>query len=241
MAELFCKLASSIIQSSLWNESCETRIVWITLLALKDDEGFVRGDQRTLSRMANVPVEATSAALEAFQQPDPSSRNTEHDGRRIAAAPGGYRVLSHDRYRELGSSESLKSYWRNKKQKKEAGFSETSEKFSEASTLLSSKSVSLEGVKGEKGKRESKRETAPVDDSFVAELGTNAAYEGIDVPREWLKCQQWCATNSMPPSRRRLVNWLNRAEPGRNRGSVKPVVRKGESLELQESLEVPVL
>ena len=35
-------LFSNIIDSSVWRESKETRLVWITLLAKKDKDGYVR-------------------------------------------------------------------------------------------------------------------------------------------------------------------------------------------------------
>jgi len=97
--DAFTKLAPEIVQSSIWNEPSDIRIVWITLLAIKDAEGYVRGDSQVISRMANVPVESVIIALEKFQQPDKNSHTPDNEGRRIAPAPGGWIVLNHWLYR----------------------------------------------------------------------------------------------------------------------------------------------
>lgn len=95
----FTKLVPEIVQSSIWNETPEVRCVWITLLAIKDKDGFVRGNPATLARIANVSGEAVREALDKFQAPDPDSTTPDQEGRRIQAMPGGWRILNHVRYR----------------------------------------------------------------------------------------------------------------------------------------------
>jgi hypothetical protein len=95
----FTKLVPEIVQSSIWNESSDVRIVWITLLAIKDEHGFVRGNAQTIARIANVSLDAANTALARFQEPDPSSNTPDNEGRRIAPIPGGWCVLNHSLYR----------------------------------------------------------------------------------------------------------------------------------------------
>jgi hypothetical protein len=114
------KLVPEIVQSSIWNETAETRIVWITLLATKDMTGYVRGNAMTIARMANVTQEDAQKALDIFQQPDPSSHTPDNEGRRIAPQDGGWLVLNSDLYRETGMSEANKEYWRVKKAEQRA-------------------------------------------------------------------------------------------------------------------------
>jgi hypothetical protein len=95
----FTKLVPEIVLSSIWNESPEVRCVWIALLATKDKDGNVRGNVRSLARVANVPVEAVDESLDIFQRPDPDSNNPDSEGRRIEAIPGGWHIVSHDIYR----------------------------------------------------------------------------------------------------------------------------------------------
>lgn len=113
----FTKLVPEIIQSSIWNEPSDTRIVWITMLAVKDENGYVRGDSRTIARMANVSLEAAETALTAFQKPDPSSHTPANEGRRIEAAPGGYVVLNHELYRTGDRTQYMRDYMREYREK----------------------------------------------------------------------------------------------------------------------------
>jgi hypothetical protein len=128
------------------------------MIAMKDQDGYVRGDARTIARMANVSVEMAEDALKRFQEPDPMSRTPDHDGRRIAPFQGGWILLNHDKYTEIGMSEALKAYWRDRKKKlrseKLLGLvSDMSKNVSVSSTSTSvSDSASLgEGVQGEGG------------------------------------------------------------------------------------------
>lgn len=49
------------------------------------------------------------------------------------------------------------------------------------------------------------------DDEWVEWLESQEVYKGIDVRREIGKCQVWFRGNK--PSRQRIVNWLNKADP----------------------------
>jgi len=115
----FTKLVPEIVQSSIWNEPSDIRIVWITLLAIKDADGYVRGDSQVISRMANVPVESAVQALEKFQQPDPNSHTPDNEGRRIEQAPGGWIVLNHYLYRERDTKGDHAEYMRKWREKKD--------------------------------------------------------------------------------------------------------------------------
>ncbi len=106
------KLVPEIIQSSIWNEPDSIRIVWITMLAIKDADGNVRGDAGTLSRLANVSLENTEEALRRFSAPDPKSGTPDNNGRRIVEIPGGWNVLNHHLYRTGDRSEYMREYMR---------------------------------------------------------------------------------------------------------------------------------
>ncbi len=51
---------------------------------------------------------------------------------------------------------------------------------------------------------------------WIKELSADLTYEGVDVKREYGKMANWCKVNNKIPTRRRFINWLNRAEPTRN-------------------------
>jgi hypothetical protein len=50
------------------------------------------------------------------------------------------------------------------------------------------------------------------DDEYLDQLAKTEAYRHLDVRVEYSKMQAWCAANGKQPSRRRYINWLNRAE-----------------------------
>jgi hypothetical protein len=103
---MYSKLFSSLLTSSVWDTDIETRVVWITLLALKDQDGFARvATVDGLARLARVSVEGARKAVEILTSPDPESSDPEHEGRRIERAPGGWVVLNAKKYDELGSEQ----------------------------------------------------------------------------------------------------------------------------------------
>ncbi len=97
----YTKLFGTIVASTVWNEDHPTRIVWITLLALSDRDGYVAGSIPGLATLARVSVEDCKRALDKLQQPDEYSRSPEHHGRRIEAVAGGWFILNRAKYRNL--------------------------------------------------------------------------------------------------------------------------------------------
>lgn len=99
----YTKLFNSIITSTIWSEDDQTRIVWITMLAIADKNGEVQGSIPGLARIAGVPVEACRAAITKFLSPDIDSRTKDDEGRRIDVIDGGWHLLNHGKYRDLAS------------------------------------------------------------------------------------------------------------------------------------------
>jgi len=62
----------------------------------------------------------------------------------------------------------------------------------------------------------------PTEAEIVQSLRADPAYKGIDVPREAAKCRVWCDANRKSLSKRRLVNWLNRADAPLLRATAPP-------------------
>lgn len=108
----YTKLFTEIVASSIWDEDDKTRIVWITMLALKDRGHFVRGTRRYLALAARVTDEECDRALERLLNPDHHSRTPDHDGRRIKEVPGGWEILNGEKYSKMLSYEERKEYQR---------------------------------------------------------------------------------------------------------------------------------
>lgn len=101
---MYTKLFGKILDSSIWLEPDPTRIVWITLLAGMDEDGFAHFSAlQNLADRAKVSLEAARVAVEKFQAPDPDSGNPANEGRRIERVPGGWMILNASYYRELFS------------------------------------------------------------------------------------------------------------------------------------------
>lgn len=99
---MYNKLFGKILDSSIWLEPDPTRIVWITLLAAMDEDGFAHFSAiQNLADRAKVTLEACQQALEKFQNPDRESGNPDNEGRRIERVPGGWLILNAKYYREL--------------------------------------------------------------------------------------------------------------------------------------------
>ncbi len=73
----FTKLFSSITDSSIWSESSDTKVIWVTMLAMCDQFGRVNAAIPGLAKRAGVSIEATETALNKFLSPDPYSRTKE--------------------------------------------------------------------------------------------------------------------------------------------------------------------
>jgi hypothetical protein len=115
--ETFTKLFSSITRSSVWLEDDQTRLVWITLLALADRDGYVGASVKGLAHMARVPPEKAQEALDKFLAPDPDSRSKDHDGRRLEVTERGWLVLNHGKFRDMRSEDARREYFREQKRK----------------------------------------------------------------------------------------------------------------------------
>lgn len=104
----YTKLFSSITASTIWNAPDHTRLVWITMLAMGDRDGYVAASVPGLAVQARVPIESVVIALESFTSPDKWSRTKDFDGRRIKEVDGGWVLLNYDKYREQQSVEDVR-------------------------------------------------------------------------------------------------------------------------------------
>jgi hypothetical protein len=101
----YTKLDARITDSTIWQAPDATRLVWITMLAMADQHGYVGASMPGLAGRARVPLDACIAAITMLESPDEWSRTKEHDGRRIAPADGGWVLLNHAKYREMQSAD----------------------------------------------------------------------------------------------------------------------------------------
>lgn len=110
----FALLWGKILRSSLWvQESKETRLVWITLLALRNEDGVVQCSEIGLADAAKVSAKECKEALKVLLDRDPNDSSGVEDGRRLRVVPGGWQIVNHDLYRF--STEAKREFWRQQK------------------------------------------------------------------------------------------------------------------------------
>lgn len=103
---MFTKLFYRILDSSIWLEPHATRIVWVTLLAAMDEDGYAHfSTVENLASRARVTLEECENALKCFLSPDTKSPHQEHEGRRVERVPGGFMILNAPKYRALARRE----------------------------------------------------------------------------------------------------------------------------------------
>ena len=109
-------LFTSIVDSSLWEEPPHVRLMFLTLMFMKDqDDHIVREPLRRVAKVANLSEDKVEAyrlaeeALRVLSEPDVRSLEPqEHEGRRIQWIEGkGWLVLNGEYYermrKELGA------------------------------------------------------------------------------------------------------------------------------------------
>jgi hypothetical protein len=99
---VYNKIFTKILDSSVWLESDQTRLVWLTLIAAMDEDGFCQfASASNLAHRARVEREATEKAIATLEAPDSDSSDPDNEGRRIERVPGGWIVLNAPKYRDL--------------------------------------------------------------------------------------------------------------------------------------------
>lgn len=106
----FTKLFSSITDSSIWSEDSDTKVVWVTLLAMADSKGIISASIPGLSKRSGVSMKKTEEALTKFEGPDKYSRSKEFEGRRLLKIDDGWQLLNYTKYRERRNEAERKEY-----------------------------------------------------------------------------------------------------------------------------------
>jgi hypothetical protein len=200
-----------------------------------DEDGFAPfSSVENLARRANVPLEETKKAVDILEAPDRYNSEDQFEGRRIEKVANGWLILKGPFYRTILSREVAREQnrlrvadWRAKQKKsvtKETlqtitnitpvtcnpSEQSSTEQYSTPPTPLKEGSTSKK-VKGVKPALKTYPQGLP-DSEWIEQLVNDSTYAGIDVKREFGKMVNWCKVKRVTPTRRRFINWLNRAE-----------------------------
>jgi hypothetical protein len=115
----FTLLWSKTLLSSLWlNESKETKILFFTMLMLKDHDGVVLSSVPGLAHASKLTVAEVEESLKQLLSKDQHDSSGVEGGIRIRVVPGGWQVVNHDLYRF--STEAKREFWRQQKAEQRA-------------------------------------------------------------------------------------------------------------------------
>lgn len=107
----FALLWGKTLDSSLWvKESKETRLLWMTLLMMKNSEGIIQASLIGLADRAKIAPEECKVSLQILMSPDPDDTSKVEEGRRVREVPGGWQIVNHDLYRF--STEAKREFWK---------------------------------------------------------------------------------------------------------------------------------
>ncbi len=114
MSDSYIPLFSDTLTSSVWALDSETRVVWFTVLLLVDHKGFVSGTVPGIAIAANVPEAKVREAMARFESPDPDSRTSHLEGRRLVKVDRGWHLVNHEAMRDrakLAAERARKARW----------------------------------------------------------------------------------------------------------------------------------
>lgn len=91
------------MDSSLWEEPPFVRVLFVTMIALKDADHVCRCDPYKLHNKANLSEQETLDALKILESPDKRRKliKQEFEGRRIEKVEDGWLILNGMKYRSM--------------------------------------------------------------------------------------------------------------------------------------------
>lgn len=106
----YTKLFNEILASTIWDEEMYVKVVWITVLAMKNERNQVMASVPGVAHMARVSIEQAQKAIDKFLAPDQYSRSKENDGRRLEIIDGGWHILNGEKYKRKMSEDERREY-----------------------------------------------------------------------------------------------------------------------------------
>jgi len=255
----YTKLFSHIITSSVWSENDQTRVLWVTMLALSNKYGEVMAAIPGLAKVASLSIEATEAGIARLMSPDKHSRTKDEAGRRISEIDGGWHIINYEKHRRMASFDEKKERNRERQRrfrerhKPNAHVTEHNDSVThgngditpnnakitplidnaeaEAEVPSTLKLSSVGHVAKPKKPSASHKGPTLTDDLFLSELKRH--YPDINIERELRKMDAWLLTpqaRGRKRTRRFVVNWLNKCDAPMHQGNGQKESKSGQWL-----------
>lgn len=111
---MYVKIFGSILDSSIWAQDANTKVLWITMLAMADEEGVVVASLGGLSRRAGLEPQICQESLKTLEGPDDDSRDGT-TGERVVPLDGGWQILNYENYRQIQTRAQLRDAMRKRR------------------------------------------------------------------------------------------------------------------------------
>lgn len=196
----YTKLFADIVDSSIWERDAETCKVWVTLLALSNADGYVRGSVGWLAGKAKVSVSKCQQAVEDFSKPDPQSRTPDNDGRRIEILPDGWLILNYLIYRDRLSSDPEAIATRERVRKHRERYR----------ALRNAESVTDRYKRYTASASPSASASVPVEEKGCGEKGKVPDLRQLALPRNLAEVESWAELDGLPKAQ--AANFFNHFE-----------------------------
>lgn len=116
---IFAKIFSAMFDGSMYGAGADVFAVWVYLLAKCDYTGHIEVNARKIAGDIGTSVESVDKAIAYLEQPDPRSRSTNEEGRRIVREGQFlYRIVNFETYRDMRDAEAKREYDRNYQRKR---------------------------------------------------------------------------------------------------------------------------
>jgi len=221
----FTKLDEGILQSSIMAEDSDTFKIWIALMASCEADGIARISPAYLANVCHIPIEIVTRAFDKFLGPDPQSRNSKREGRRIERVKHGWKLLNYQHYRRFLYSDSPDAIRQRRHREKICDKRDVSQK-GVTSLLLPHISFIFSSLKWE----------GITEDDLIR---WKEAYPVCDIKIELARMREWIISNRQKGKksnwRRFITNWLSRVQ---DRGGTKDGTPKRTDEEWKEFSEL---
>lgn len=115
----FTLLWAKMLDSSIWvKESKETRLLWVTMMMMRDFKGQIYSSVVGLANRARISDEECEKSLKILLSPDKNDTSGVEEGRRLREIPGGWEIVNHDFYRF--TTEEKREFWKQQKAEQRA-------------------------------------------------------------------------------------------------------------------------
>lgn len=167
---MYAKVFRQIYDSTL-AEDWRALVTFQQFLVLADADGVVDMTAGAIHRTTNIPKDIIEAGIEKLQQPDPVSRSSTEEGRRIVPIDPdrswGWRIVNYSYYRNLASKEDKKEKDRERMAEKRKQISGVADSREPSPIVEKVAHTEAEAKAEAKAKKQKARTRATTPDEFV--------------------------------------------------------------------------